>query len=105
MLYSFFSHFLKIFVSMLIKSQNFFSFYTLHSKARVENTAGCSNLPLTLTEGSSRVISPRHKDVLYVSALLLCTSAQAVPRFALMQTVICIKASVLILLTDLPVYF
>lgn len=104
-LYSFFPHFLKIFVSMLLKSQNFSTFYTWHSKAGVENTAGHSNLPVMQAEGSSRVISPQYEDVIYVSALLPCTSAQAVPCFALMQTVIYIKVSVLILLTDLPVYF
>lgn len=56
-------------------------------------------------KAAAEVISPQYEDVIYVSALLPCTSAQAVPCFALMQTVICIKVSVLILLTDLPVYF
>lgn len=73
---------------MLLKSQNLFIFYTLCSKAGVENTAGDSNLHLMRTEGSSRVISPQYKDVIYVSALLPCTSAQAVTCFALMQIVI-----------------
>lgn len=34
MLHWFFPHFLKIFVSMLLKSENISTFYTLHSKAK-----------------------------------------------------------------------
>lgn len=81
------------------------SFYTLPSKARMENAAGHSNLPLIHTESASRTISSQYKDVVYASTILLCTSKHAVLSFAFMQTVIYTKFSVFILITEVPVYF
>lgn len=100
MLYSFFPHFLKLCFSMLLRSQNISTFYTLPPKARVENASGHSNLSLINTESASRMISSQYKDVIYASALLLCTSKHAVLSCAFTQAVIYTKFSVFILITQ-----